>query len=84
VADEVTNLFPLVQEPQAFLVHDVAFHRIVAASSRNPILVALIEMVSALYYERRRKTAERGPARDAPPRRRARALHQRRERHGRH
>jgi GntR family transcriptional repressor for pyruvate dehydrogenase complex len=64
MADEVTSLFALMNDPQAFLVHDVAFHRIVAASSGNPILAALIEMVSALYYERRRQTAERAANRD--------------------
>ena len=64
MADEVTSLFALMNDPQAFLVHDVDFHRIVAASSGNPILAALIEMVSALYYERRRKTAERAANRD--------------------
>ncbi|HKB10400.1 MAG TPA: FadR/GntR family transcriptional regulator [Vicinamibacterales bacterium] len=64
LADEVASLFALMHEPQAFLVHDVSFHRGVAASSGNPILAALIEMVSALYYERRRKTAERAVPRD--------------------
>jgi len=64
LADVVTSLFALTDQPQAFLVHDVDFHRIVAATSGNPILVALIEMVSALYYERRRKTAERAANRD--------------------
>ena len=64
MADEVTSLFALMHEPQAFLVHDVDFHRTVAASSGNPILAALIEMVSALYYERRRKTAERAADHD--------------------
>src|SRR5262245_44539214 len=56
MADEVTSLFAVMQEPQRFLVHDVDFHRTVAASSGNPILATLIEMVSALYYEHRRKT----------------------------
>jgi len=64
MADEVASLFALMNEPQAFLVHDVDFHRTVAASSGNPILAALIEMVSALYYERRRQTAERAANRD--------------------
>jgi len=64
LADEVTSLFALMDDPQAFLVHDVDFHRRVAASSGNLILAALIEMVSALYYERRRKTAERAANRD--------------------
>jgi GntR family transcriptional regulator, transcriptional repressor for pyruvate dehydrogenase complex len=64
MADEVTSLFALMNDPQAFLVHDVGFHRGVAASSGNPILAALIEMVSALYYERRRTTAARAANRD--------------------
>jgi GntR family transcriptional repressor for pyruvate dehydrogenase complex len=64
LADEVTSLFALMDDPQAFLFHDVKFHRLVAASSGNPILGALIEMVSALYYERRRQTAERAANRD--------------------
>ena len=57
-----------------FLVHDINFHRGVAAASGNPIVASLVEMVSALYYERRRETAaarERARSarrgRDAPP-----------------
>ena len=37
---------------------DVRFHREVAASSGNPVLVALVELVSALVYDRRRLTIE--------------------------
>jgi GntR family transcriptional repressor for pyruvate dehydrogenase complex len=44
-------------DPQGFLVHDIRFHRAVASASGNPILASLVEMVSALYYERRRETA---------------------------
>ena len=64
LADAVTSLFAVMDQPQAFLVHDVEFHRVVASSSGNPILAALIDMVSALYYERRRRTAERAAGRD--------------------
>ena len=64
LADEVASLFALMHEPQAFLVHDVNFHRSVAVSSGNPILAALLEMISGLYYERRRKTAGRAVQRD--------------------
>src|SRR5215470_5942457 len=64
IADAVTSLFAVMDQPQAFLIHDVDFHRTVAASSGNPILAALIDMVSALYYERRRQTAERAANRD--------------------
>ena len=47
-----------------FLVHDINFHRSVAAASGNPIVASLVEMVSALYYERRRDTAARASERD--------------------
>jgi GntR family transcriptional repressor for pyruvate dehydrogenase complex len=36
----------------------------VAAASGNPILGALVEMVSVLYYERRRETATRATDRN--------------------
>jgi GntR family transcriptional repressor for pyruvate dehydrogenase complex len=58
MAEEVTGMFAALQEPQAFLVHDVRFHRAVAAASKNAVLAALVEMISALVYERRRLTVE--------------------------
>ena len=57
LAEEVANLFSAMDDPQRFLVHDIEFHRTVAAASGNPIIATLVEMVSALYYERRRETA---------------------------
>jgi GntR family transcriptional repressor for pyruvate dehydrogenase complex len=57
MAEEVANLFSAMNDPQAFLVHDIDFHRSVAAASRNPIIAAVMEMISSLYYERRRETA---------------------------
>src|SRR5262249_24991373 len=48
LADEVASLFALMHEPQAFVVHDVNFRRVVAASSGNPILAALIQLLSCL------------------------------------
>jgi GntR family transcriptional repressor for pyruvate dehydrogenase complex len=51
-------------ERQVFLVHDINFHRSIAAASGNPIVASLVEMVSLLYYERRRATAERAVDRD--------------------
>jgi GntR family transcriptional repressor for pyruvate dehydrogenase complex len=58
IADEVAGLFATMDDPQRFLVHDINFHRQVAAASGNPIIAAVVEMVSALYYEQRRQTAE--------------------------
>ena len=57
-------MFASMEEPRVFLVHDINFHRAVAAASGNPIVASLVEMVSALYYERRRETAARASERD--------------------
>jgi GntR family transcriptional repressor for pyruvate dehydrogenase complex len=64
LAEEVASLFASMQEPRVFLVHDINFHRGVAAASGNPIVASLVEMVSALYYERRRETAAAASERD--------------------
>lgn len=57
IAEEVASLFASIEDPQEFLVHDIRFHRAVAAASGNQIVASLVEMVSALYYEQRRETA---------------------------
>ena len=64
LAEEVASLFAAMSDAQVFLVHDINFHRAVAAASGNPIVASLMEMVSALYYERRRDTATRASDRD--------------------
>jgi GntR family transcriptional repressor for pyruvate dehydrogenase complex len=64
MAEEVANLFSAMNDPQAFLVHDIDFHRSVAAASGNPIIAAVMEMISSLYYERRRETATRATQRN--------------------
>jgi GntR family transcriptional repressor for pyruvate dehydrogenase complex len=64
LAEEVAGMFASMNEPQVFLVHDINFHRAVAAASGNPIVASIVEMVSALYYERRRDTATRASDRD--------------------
>jgi GntR family transcriptional repressor for pyruvate dehydrogenase complex len=64
LAEEVAGLFANRDNPHLFLVHDINFHRGVADAAKNPIVGALVGMVSALYYERRRATAERASDRD--------------------
>lgn len=59
IADAVTGMFAALDDPQAFLICDIRFHRAVGAASGNQILASLVEMVSALFYERRRQTADR-------------------------
>ncbi len=64
ISEEVASLFASMDDPVLFLVHDINFHRAVAAASGNPIIASLVEMVAALYYERRRETAMRASDRN--------------------
>src|SRR5207247_8490824 len=64
LAEEVTGLFASLNDRQVFLVHDINFHRSLAAASGNPIVASMVEMVAALHYERRRATAERAADRE--------------------
>lgn len=59
IAEEVASMFAALDDAQTFLLHDIRFHRAVAAASGNLIVATLVEMVSAIYYERRRETAVR-------------------------
>ena len=59
LADEIAEMYAALGDPQEYLVHDIRFHRAVAAASGNPTLATLMEMVSAVLYERRRDTIER-------------------------
>jgi GntR family transcriptional regulator, transcriptional repressor for pyruvate dehydrogenase complex len=58
MAEEVTEMFASLQDPAAFLLHDVRFHRAVAAGCGNRVLAALMEMVAAQFYELRKETVE--------------------------
>jgi GntR family transcriptional repressor for pyruvate dehydrogenase complex len=64
IAEEVASLFASMSAPETFLFHDIRFHRAVAAAACNPLLGSLVEMVSELYYERRRETATRATDRN--------------------
>src|SRR5436190_234077 len=59
LADEVTAMFASLDDPQEYLIHDVHFHRAVAAASGNPVIATLIDTISELVYETRRLTVER-------------------------
>ena len=56
MAEEVTEMFASLDDPAAFLRHDVRFHRAVAAGCSNRVLAALMEMVAAQFYELRKET----------------------------
>src|SRR5437763_10543784 len=59
MAEEVTEMYATLDDPQEYLVHDIRFHRAIAAASGNQILAALMNMVSTAMYESRRATVER-------------------------
>ena len=61
MADEVSGMFASVDDPQAFLMHDIRFHRAVATASGNVILASLVEMVSGLFFELRSHVPPRTP-----------------------
>jgi GntR family transcriptional repressor for pyruvate dehydrogenase complex len=52
----INGMAETLKEPQKYLVHDIDFHREIAAASNNPILGALVEMVSTVLYRQRRHT----------------------------
>jgi GntR family transcriptional repressor for pyruvate dehydrogenase complex len=59
IAEEVAEMFSALDDPQKYLIHDIKFHRAIGAASANPILATLVEMVSAVMYDRRRDTIGR-------------------------
>ncbi len=56
MAEELANSFATLDDPPQFLLHDIRFHRALAAASGNPILATLTGMVSSMHYERRMQT----------------------------
>jgi len=60
MAHEVAGMFASLEDPQAFLQQDLRFHRAVAAGAANPILAALLEMVTS------RLDSDRGASQPAP------------------
>lgn len=58
IAEEVTETYAALDNPQEYLIHDFGFHRAVAAASANPILATIMSMVSDVLYQRRVQTVE--------------------------
>ena len=64
ISEEVMEMFASVDDVHRFLIHDIRFHRAVAAAARNPLLAAIMEMVADLFYDQRKGTVDRW--REAP------------------
>src|SRR5271170_1048109 len=56
LAEEVAEMYATVDDPEEYLIHDVRFHRTIAAASGNPILASLMETITSTLYDGRRKT----------------------------
>jgi GntR family transcriptional repressor for pyruvate dehydrogenase complex len=70
IAEEVASLFASMDNPQRFLVHDINFHRLVAAASSNPIARRPMNehLLKSRAYQAQEPTL---PAGKRSPRRRA-------------
>jgi GntR family transcriptional repressor for pyruvate dehydrogenase complex len=55
IADEVSNLYAAVSDPQLFLVHDLRFHRAVGEASGNPLLATMVAQLTEASFERARQ-----------------------------
>jgi GntR family transcriptional repressor for pyruvate dehydrogenase complex len=58
MADEVSEMFASIENPEQYLIHDMQFHQIIAAASGNRILTALMNMVATVLFENRSKTVK--------------------------
>lgn len=56
LAEEVTEMYAALGDPQEYLIHDVRFHRTIAKAAGNPILGALMETIASNLYDNRRLT----------------------------
>jgi GntR family transcriptional repressor for pyruvate dehydrogenase complex len=59
LAEEITGMFASLDKPAQFLKHDMNFHKAVAAASGNQILTVLMNLVTQVLFETRRKTVKR-------------------------
>ena len=58
LAEEVTEMYAALEDPQEYLIHDVRFHRTIAKAAGNPILGALMETIASNLYDNRQLTVE--------------------------
>lgn len=59
LAEEVAEMFAVMDDPSQYLIHDVLFHRIISKAAGNPILAAVVETITSALYDKRRRTVER-------------------------
>jgi GntR family transcriptional regulator, transcriptional repressor for pyruvate dehydrogenase complex len=57
MADQVSGMFGTVDDPQGFAAHEARFHKAIAVAGGNPILAAVLEMLTRLFFENSRALA---------------------------
>jgi GntR family transcriptional repressor for pyruvate dehydrogenase complex len=65
MAEELTDMFATLEEPEAFLRHELGFLRAVAAASGNPVAAAIIRTFTEILAETAGGRAEAVARRDA-------------------
>jgi GntR family transcriptional regulator, transcriptional repressor for pyruvate dehydrogenase complex len=58
MADEIAGMFATLEDPQAFLKHDLGFHRAVSAGSGNPIIATIIGTLTEIIWDQGRLNME--------------------------
>ncbi len=58
MADEIAGMFATLEDPQAFLKHDLGFHRAVSAGSANPIIATIIGTLTEIIWDTGRLNME--------------------------
>jgi GntR family transcriptional repressor for pyruvate dehydrogenase complex len=58
LAEQLAEMYATIDEPEQYLLHDVYFHQTIAQAAGNPVLAVLMGMISAMFYKKRRETAE--------------------------
>ena len=53
MAESLTEMLSSTADAEAFLIHDIRFHRAIAQASGNPILGTLMEVIAGALYEER-------------------------------
>ena len=56
ISEATTAMFASLDQPELFLDYDIQFHRAVAAAALNPVLAAMVDMVSAMFLHVRHHT----------------------------
>ena len=59
LSEEVTGMFASLDNRAQFLIHESRFQQALTAAARNPVLAALVEMISPLVSERRKASGDR-------------------------